>query len=383
MEEIIVVGLGPGSHEHLTREAWRYLKSDRSKYFLTLKHPAARYFAGGKNDHTFDPLYIPGIDRRRVCRIICSYLLKAARSYGTICFAVPGHPLTGEETVQQLIKRAPRQGVKIKIVAPPYQGYLVGDLLEIMDRLRSENGCPWDKQQTNRSLRQYLIEEAYEVIAAIDEQDDESLKEELGDVLLQVIFHSSIAEDENRFDFSQVVNGIATKLIRRHPHVFGKDKAVNASEVKALWEQIKTDERNNQNENKSHDSFSIDHALPALLKAYKLQKKAADMGFDWPCMQGPLQKAREELAELEEACRAENQDSIEEELGDFIFTIVNIARFLNVNPELALGKSISKFLQRFRYVLSQAEKEGFPASHFSLEKLDSWWEEAKKNKKMR
>ncbi len=485
MREIVIVGLGPGSQKYLTCKARWYLKNERHLYFRTLKHPAARRFTRSGNVQSFDFLYKQDDNSGQLNRTISACLLKAARRYGTICYAVPGHPLMGDGSVQRLRKLGPRLGIKIKIVPgisywepllnylhidimsgvkicdaialdqlkepcrthlilsqvknrflatrvklkllklyppnhpvivvkaagrqnvcslklplstldryplydyntsiylPPYQGYLVGDLLEIMDWLRSGNGCPWDKQQTNQSLRQYLIEEAYEVIGAIDAQDDDSLREELGDVLLQVVFHSQIAGEERRFDFSQVVNEIAAKLIRRHPHVFGRGNAEDASEVKTLWEQIKTDERNNRKGKKSNESFIIDYSLPALLKAYKLQKKAADVGFDWPCVQGPLQKAREELAELEEACTAKDQAAVEEELGDYLFTIVNLARFLSVNPELALGKTIGKFVERFRYVLKQAEKAGHPTSHFSLETLDQWWEEAKKFKKMR
>ncbi len=267
---------------------------------------------------------------------------------------------------------------------PPYRGYLMGDLLRIMARLRAVDGCPWDRQQSNHSLRQYLVEEAYEVVGAIDEDDDTALKEELGDVLLQVVFHSRIAYEENRFDFLQVIEGIASKLIRRHPHVFGTGSASNASEVRLKWEEIKLNEKNSQNKHydKNVPIINIDHSLPALLKAYKLQKKAADIGFDWPCIKGPLEKAREELRELQEAFEAENQDAVEEELGDYLFTIVNLARFLGVNPELALGKTIDKFIDRFLYVLKQAEKTGRPASDFSLEQLDKWWEEAKKIRKI-
>ncbi len=283
-------------------------------------------------------------------------------------------------------------GPNTTIYMSPFEDYSIGSLMEVMARLRAEDGCPWDREQTNHSLRQYLIEESYEVIAAIDALDDTSLREELGDVLLQVVFHSQIASEENRFDFSQVVNDIAAKLIRRHPHVFGKENAADPDQVKLLWEQIKSDERNERSksdvQHKKNDKRSsggslkdkifVDHALPALLKSYKLQKKAAEVGFDWPCVEGPLEKVREELDELAEAYRAGDQASIEEELGDYLFTVVNISRFLKVNPELALGKTIDKFIERFQYVLEQAEKTGCPISSFSLERLDEWWEEAKK-----
>jgi tetrapyrrole methylase family protein / MazG family protein len=255
----------------------------------------------------------------------------------------------------------------------------IGDLVEIMARLRAEDGCPWDREQTHHSLRQYLIEEAYEVVAAIDSGRDDSICEELGDLLLQVVFHSQIAREEERFDLARVIETIVAKLIRRHPHVFGEETAADASGVKVIWEAIKEDERKEEN---THAAISVDHALPALLKAFKLQKRAAADGFDWPTIDGPLAKAREELLELEEACRNEDRAGIEEELGDYLFTVVNLARFLKVNPELALGKTIAKFVERYQYVLTKTELSGRPLSSFSLEELDKWWEEAKKIRKM-
>ncbi len=262
---------------------------------------------------------------------------------------------------------------------PPSPHRSMGDLIEIMAMLRSENGCPWDRKQTHESLRQYMIEEAYEAVAAIDRDDDSALQEELGDVLLQVVFHSQIAREENRFNFNGVLDTIAAKLIRRHPHVFGTDNADDAAQVKVLWEQIKSDERG---KHKPTSAVKIDHALPALLKAYKMQKRAAEAGFDWPCVSGPLDKAREELAELEEAYRNEDQAAVEEEFGDYLFSAVNIARFMGVNPELALGKTIAKFIERFGYVMQKADETKRPVSSFSLEELDKWWVEAKKIRKM-
>jgi len=258
----------------------------------------------------------------------------------------------------------------------PFKGESIGELIEIMARLRAADGCPWDRKQDHHSLRQYLIEEAYEVVAAIDRGDDQELVDELGDLLLQVIFHSQIGREENRFDFNAVVEAIKKKLIRRHPHVFGNRNAVDADAVKLLWEEIKSVERK---EEQNSFYLEVDEALPALLRAYKIQKKAAKVGFDWPTIEGPLEKAREELSELEEACKRGGQEAIEEELGDFLFTLVNLARFLKVNPELALGKTTGKFISRFRYVMEQVEKSGNIFTDFTLDQLDNWWNDAKKS----
>jgi tetrapyrrole methylase family protein / MazG family protein len=260
----------------------------------------------------------------------------------------------------------------------PFKGGSIGDLIELMARLRAPDGCPWDRKQDHLSLRQYLIEEAYEVVAAIDSGNDREIIDELGDLLLQVIFHSQIGREENRFDFNDVVEAISKKLIRRHPHVFGSRNAVDADAVKVLWEEMKSVERD---EDQHRFSLQVDEALPALLRAFKIQKKAAKVGFDWPTIGGPLEKAREELSELEEACNSGSQDAVEEELGDFLFTLVNLARFLKVNPELALGRTTGKFIARFSYIMEQVVKSGKEFNEFSLEQLDQWWDEAKKSGK--
>ncbi len=265
------------------------------------------------------------------------------------------------------------------IYLPPSGKKMIGDLLGVMTRLRAPDGCPWDREQTHISLRQYLIEEAYEVVSAIEKGDDQSFKEELGDLLLQVVFHSEIAREEKRFDIFDVIEGITKKLVRRHPHVFGREKADNPAQVKVIWEKIKSKERH---EDKTSPALSVDYGLPALLKAYKLQKKAAQFGFDWPALDGPLHKVEEELSELQEACRNEDGAAIEEEIGDYLFSIVNVARFLKVNPEMALGKTIKKFMKRFQYITEQAEKRNRPLKEFTLKEMDEWWEEAKKIRKI-
>ncbi len=294
----------------------------------------------------------------------------------------PHHPVTilhkaglADETIKTVslyaLDRHPYDHYSL-IYLPPLKGYRIGDLLEIMSRLRADDGCPWDRQQTHRSLRQYLVEEAYEVVAAIERQDDAALVEELGDVLLQVVFHCSIAAEEDRFNFNRVVHGICTKLLRRHPHVFGAHSAHSVSQVMNLWEQIKSREKGVKPGFRMPDS-----GLPALLAAAKVQKRAAEMGFDWPSVEGAWDKLLEEAEELQDAYRQGFSDKIEEEFGDFLFAAVNVARFLKVNPEMALGKALRKFASRFRYVLEQVEKSGKPVTAYTLEELDRWWEEAK------
>ena len=260
------------------------------------------------------------------------------------------------------------------IYLPPASRTGLGNLLETMAGLRSEDGCPWDREQTHQSLKQYLVEEAYEVAAAIDHHEDEELAEELGDLLFQVVFHSQIAREENRFDFYDVLEKINSKMIRRHPHVFGAKKAANAKEVRVLWEEIKADEKKKL---KPAHELAADYFLPALFRACKIQNKAAEKGFDWPGIEGPIDKAKEELQELLEAYEAGDRRAIEEELGDYLFSMVNIARFLKINPELALSKTTNKFINRFNYIMEKVVSTGKNSRDFSLEELDYWWEEAK------
>lgn len=264
------------------------------------------------------------------------------------------------------------------LYVPPAGRTSLGELTETMASLRGSPGCPWDKEQTHQSLRQYLVEEAYEVVGAIDGGRDRELVEELGDLLLQVVFHSQIAREENRFDLYDVLEKITAKMKRRHPHVFGARTAKDAAQVNLLWEEIKAGERK---EKLPRDAIKVDHHLPGLLKAYKVQKKAAAKGFDWPTLEGPLGKATEELQELTEAVKANDKQQMEEELGDYLFTIVNMARFLGINPELALGKAIKKFVDRFDYIMENVHVSGRDIHDFSLDELDRWWEEAKKTGK--
>ncbi|MGE5581157.1 MAG: nucleoside triphosphate pyrophosphohydrolase [Bacillota bacterium] len=255
-------------------------------------------------------------------------------------------------------------------------------LVEIMKILRSEKGCPWDREQTHQSLKPYAVEETYEVLEAIDLGSTEKLKEELGDLLLQVVFHAQLASEQHKFTIDDVIDGISEKLIRRHPHVFGETEVAGVAGVLENWEKIKQREKP---EERRSAIDGIPKDLPALLKAEKLQHKAAQVGFDWGNLEGPLNKAKEEFGEFEAVLNSKKTplkgsyewDRLEDELGDILFSLVNVARFLDINPELALGRTIAKFIRRFHYMETEAAKEGRLLNEMTLEEMDKLWERAK------
>lgn len=260
-------------------------------------------------------------------------------------------------------------------------------LVQIMARLRAPGGCPWDREQTHQSLRRYLLEETYEVLEAIDRRDPESLREELGDLLLQVVFHAQIAREHGQFDMNQVIAGICEKLRRRHPHVFGTVQVNSAEDVVHNWEEIKKSEH--PDGRRTGALSGVPAALPALLRAQKLQEKAAQVGFDWQNVGGVLAKVREELAEVEQALgpagldgRRPPQDAaaraaIQAEAGDLLFAAVNLARFLDVDAESALREAAGRFEHRFSFMEKEAQRQDKSLSSLSPEEWDRLWEEAK------
>jgi len=250
-----------------------------------------------------------------------------------------------------------------------------------MSRLRdSETGCAWDIKQTFQSIAPYTIEEAYEVADAIARNNMPDLQDELGDLLLQVVFHSQMASEAGTFSFDDVTAGIVAKLVRRHPHVFGDTTVVSAEEVKAVWENEKARERAAKNVNEDQSALAgIAKALPALMRAEKVQSRAARVGFDWPDVQPVWSKLTEEIEEVKEALASENAEAIEDEIGDLLFTVVNLARHLQVDPETALRRSSSKFEKRFRRVETLALQEKKAMSAMELDGLDALWEQAKKD----
>jgi tetrapyrrole methylase family protein/MazG family protein len=269
-------------------------------------------------------------------------------------------------------------------------------VVELMAALRAQNGCPWDRKQTHESLKPYLLEEAYEVIETIDQCDKQKLREELGDVLLQVLFHSQIAAEAGSFTVEDVIETLATKLIRRHPHVFGTGdptgRVSNSEQVLAQWEDIKRAERKAAGNTQSALD-GVPKTLPALLRAYQIQARAARVGFDWPQseagLEQVLEKVAEEIEELREALtlsrtrtdagsnRSDTSEEIENELGDLLFSLVNLARFLKSNPEDALRRATNRFIDRFHLVEAQALEKGRSLTEMTLAEMDELWDEAK------
>jgi MazG family protein len=287
-------------------------------------------------------------------------------------------------------KPKPRRAKKSSPVQNP--GPAFAKLAAVMARLRAPGGCPWDREQTHSTLRTYLIEEAYEVLDALDSRDDSKFAEELGDLLLQVLFHAQIAGEERRFSINDIIREIHDKMIRRHPHVFGNVKAKTSAQVLRNWELLKKQERQSKNQNviagagqaRRSDSEGgslldgVPHTIPALLEAFQLTRKAARIGFDWENVEGIFDKLHEESSELREVLgKKEPADRIEGELGDILFVAVNLSRFLNVDPEIALHKASAKFARRFREMEKIAREQGTTLAEIPRPQLESLWDQSK------
>ncbi|HIV96031.1 MAG TPA: nucleoside triphosphate pyrophosphohydrolase [Candidatus Agathobaculum stercoravium] len=251
--------------------------------------------------------------------------------------------------------------------------YNFNDLLRIMEILRAPDGCMWDREQDHQSIRRNFIEETYEVCEAIDEQDPEHLKEELGDVLLQVVFHTQMEKEKGVFDIGDVADGICKKLIYRHPHIFGSVEVGSSEEILRNWDELKRKEKHQKSD--TDTLASVAKSLPGLIRAEKLQKKAAKVGFDWENAQGALEKAGEELDEVKRAIAGDGDP--EEEIGDLLFAAVNVARHLKVDPERAMEKTCNKFIRRFADMEQQAKEENKALSGLSLAELDTLWNRSK------
>lgn len=475
MSKVYLVGLGPGGREGLTLGAVEILTSIAPLFLRTAEHPAVSYLQRESIAfHSFDALYARETGYDKIYSEMAAQVLEAARREGQAVYAVPGHPLAAERSVQLLLEMAGEEGietevrgggsfmeavltalrldpargvtfldaleveslrslplhdlviyqvfnpraasrVKLKLMdffpdehpvtlvqqagipgreavrrLPLYEVDRQGmdaltslyvpripggldKLLEVMEILRGEKGCPWDREQDYRSLRPYVIEEAYEVVEAVNSGVEEAVVEELGDLLLQVVFYAQIGREKGDFDFLDITRAITEKIIRRHPHVFGPLRLSTPEEVLQTWEEIKEEEVEG-----GSCLEDVGRGMTALLKAFKLQKKAAGLGFDWPKVDGALEKVYEELEELKRVYKMGVLEKIEDEMGDIFFALVNVARFLGVDPEVALSRTNNKFCQRFAYIEEQIKERGGDFSRYTLEELDTWWEKAKK-----
>jgi tetrapyrrole methylase family protein/MazG family protein len=302
--------------------------------------------------------------------------------------AVTAAGVPGEEEVERCLlyelDRIKKVNHLTSIYIPPAPGanqakacrFPLDPLVMVMERLRGEDGCPWDREQNHQTLKRYLLEETYEVLEAIDRQDMYNICEELGDLLLQIVFHTQIAMEGGHFDVNDVVGAITKKLIRRHPHVFGGVKVENSSDVIVNWAAIKKKEKEGQAENGLFDG--IPGCLPALMKAQKIQARAARVGFDWPDYRGAYEKVYEELDEMRGAIESGSSVRKEDEMGDILFAAVNLSRLLRIDAEVALIKAAGRFLQRFQHMENMASLSGRNLSDCSLDEMDAWWEEGKK-----
>jgi tetrapyrrole methylase family protein / MazG family protein len=482
LNKITIYGLGAGDLEQLPLGVYKALQAEGTVYLRTEDHPLIRELqAEGMAFHSFDAIYEKHSRFEQVYEEICAILLAKAVE-GDVVYAVPGHPLVAEKTVQILIEKGPELGVEIvigggqsfldalfqalkidpiegfqlldatdlkkdevmlkhhMIIGQVYDTYVASNVKltlmemlpfdyeiyiataagssresirkvplfeldreaeinnltsvyvppvkdetllyrefakfrEIIAVLRGPGGCPWDQKQTHQSLKKYLIEEAYELIEAIDDEDIDHMIEELGDVLLQVVLHAQIGEDDGYFSIDDVIRSVSEKMVRRHPHVFGDVSAETEEQVLKNWQEIKAEEKGAAPESLLS---GIVKSMPQLLQAADIQKKAAGAGFDWQEIGPAWEKVKEELSEFEEEMsRDPRSEEAAKEFGDILFALVNIARFCKIDPEQAVFRTNQKFIRRFTYIEDKVRESGRDFSEYSLEELDSFWDEAK------
>jgi tetrapyrrole methylase family protein/MazG family protein len=491
--QITIVGLGTGDENQLTLGVWKKLQKAYKLYLRTQDHPMVRILLDNQIAYeTFDAVYERHDRFEDVYEDIASELIRYAQNLQQeIVYAVPGHPMVAEYTVQLLKQRCPQENITLELLGgesfldqaflrfgfdpiegfqlldatslgrysfnpllhtiigqvydtytasdvklglmevypddypvvvghalgiagqeqlvevPLYeldrvQGYsnlslvwvprsdkdeqqnrTFGRLHEIVQILRSPEGCPWDREQTHASLRNNLIEETYEVLETIDDDDPDAMCEELGDLMLQVMLHSQMEEETGAFTVYDVIETLNEKLIRRHPHVFGHNKAENADEALVNWNAMKAEEKRKKGIDVQQLSVlsGVPRDLPGLMKAWKLQKKAASVGFDWSDIRDVFGKVEEEMVELKETMAAHTPEARQhqmEELGDLLFALVNLARFLKVDPEEALAQTNVKFVKRFSYIEQQLRIRGISFDQTDLPEMEAYWQEAKK-----
>ena len=470
-----VIGLGPSGLEQLTLGSYRLICGSKKIFARTSRHPCVQeLMAEGVRVESFDEIYAKGSSFERVYERITERLREELQKGTEVIYAVPGHPMVAEKTVQligeklaqdyevvihpamsfvdeifRVLKFDPIEGVLIRnydalkgvgltgqewLVIPQVYNKLVASegkrdrmascpddawvyvaqafgtsdqrvdklplyemdhgtfdhlttiilppnlnvisftkLVNVMTTLRSKEGCAWDREQTHESLKPCLIEESYEVLEAIEKEDMYNLCEELGDLLLQVVFHTQLATEEHDFELQDVLRGVIQKLIRRHPHVFGKETAKTAEDVILTWDRIKKEEKANENDEPAF--FHDPKGLPALMWASSTQRRVAKVGFDWPNIEGPWEKVQEELRELKTALA--DGIGVREELGDLIFATVNLSRFLKLDAEEVLRDATHKFQSRYLKMIELSQKKGLDFEQLPLDKMDILWEEAK------
>ena len=375
---LYIIGLGYSGLGKLSLECYRRLKAANIIFTLALDHEAIKEIIA-EGLPCFRLNLPEGANGQDIAKAILAWLdHNLSEQVQQAVLALPGYPLA--------------EGRKISTLGEALSAYLQLDtsllpednsiqkLETIMAELRSVQGCPWDREQNHQTLKRYLIEETYEVIDAIEAQDMNNFCEELGDLLLQIVFHARIAQESGDFELADVIRGICQKMIRRHPHVFGSVEAKTSEAVLVNWDKIKKKEKASAwSEPNSGSFFDIPKGLPALLMAEKTQNKVAKMGFDWDSYQGPLNKVYEELKELEKEIG--NPHKVEEELGDLLFSIVNLSRFLNLNAEDVLRRGTKKFQARFNQMLSLIKREGLDIKKMDLKEMDHFWDLTKEEEK--
>ncbi|WP_209125605.1 nucleoside triphosphate pyrophosphohydrolase [Alkalihalobacillus sp. BA299] len=483
VKKVTVVGLGAGELAQLSIGTYQVLKKASPLFIRTEKHPVVEELKKeGMTYQSFDAEYEKHERFEEVYRSIVNILLAELDSQQEITYAVPGHPLVAEETVQLLLKEGKARNIQIDIqggqsfldpmfnalkidpidgcqivdgtqlkrqqlqirqhmiICQVYDAFIASEvkltlmdllpddyevkvatavgttmesiitcplyeldrvtelnnltavyvppvvkdqllyrdfqkLREVIATLRGPEGCPWDQEQTHQSLKPFLLEEAYEVLEAIDEQDDDHLVEELGDVLLQVMLHAQIGEDDGWFTIDDVIYSVTEKMIRRHPHVFSNQTAKNSAEVIVNWEEIKKKEKNGKETESVLDG--IPKSMPALMKAFEIQKKAAKVGFDWDDAAPMWMKLQEEISEFFSELKIKNEEKMKKEFGDILFVFINLARYYKINPEEALHMTNQKFSSRFQAIEEELAKQGLTFAEVTLEQMDEIWEKSK------
>lgn len=482
MKKLLIIGLGSGDYKQLTLSAVEQLKSADILILRTEKHPTVDYIKSlGIDFTTCDDIYDAAKTFEATYSQISERVIHSCQEDKVVVYAVPGHPMVAEKSVELIIEKAqehieieilpavsfidsiltalkidPAYGLKIidglsldlqkpdfhcgNIITQVYSRFVASeiklklmelykddteiyiikaagvkglerieklplyeldridwvdyltsvyipavgedskyktmdDLVALMTKLRGEGGCPWDKEQTRDSLKPYLLEETYEVLDAIEKNEIDLLVEELGDLLLQVVFHAQIAKEDGEFDINEVITGIVNKLVQRHPHVFGDVIATSESGALQSWEASKRELKGISTYTQT--LVDIPEALPNLMRSYKVQQKAALVGFDWDDVKDAIAKVDEELEEVKEVYNSGNKQIIEEEIGDLLFAVVNVARFLKIQPELALRGTIDKFIKRFQYIEESGLQSGKKIDKMTLQEMDLLWNQAK------